>query len=249
MSSELVPIRESSSHFTFTRDQLELLKRTIAKGTTDDELQLFVQTSQRLGLDPFARQIYAVKRSGVMAIQVAIDGFRLVAERTGCYAPGRPTEYETTDKGGIIAATAYVKKLVAGIWHEVAETAHWDEYVQKSPLWDRMPRVMLAKCAEARALRRAFPAQLAGVYAPEEMDPEDRHPVTSRPDLGNSTVAQLTESVDLASRIKAADMAELESLAKSTIHKGHPMRESLNVRYRELVAASKSPGSSPDEAA
>lgn len=162
------------------REQVELIKRTICKGATDDELALFVQTSNRLRLDPFARQIFAVKRwdskagREIMSIQVSIDGFRLVAERTGRYAPGRPTEYVERD-GQLVSATAYVKKMAGGVWHEVAETAHWSEYVQTTKdgrptaMWSRMPHVMLAKCAESRALRRAFPAELAGVYTDDEM--------------------------------------------------------------------------------
>lgn len=162
------------------REQVELIKRTICKGSTDDELALFVQTSNRLRLDPFARQIFAVKRwdskagREIMSIQVSIDGFRLVAERTGRYAPGRPTEYVERD-GQLVSATAYVKKMAGGVWHEVAETAHRSEYVQTTKdgrptaMWARMPHVMLAKCAESRALRRAFPAELSGVYTDEEM--------------------------------------------------------------------------------
>lgn len=160
--------------------QLDLLKRTICQGATNDEFALFVATAQRLGLDPFARQIFAVKRwdrrqeTNVMSIQVSIDGFRLVAERTGSYTPGRPTEFEMDGKR-LIKATAFVKKFSHGAWHEVGEDAYYDEYVQTgkdgkpNAMWGRMPRVMLAKCAEARALRRAFPAELSGVYAPEEM--------------------------------------------------------------------------------
>jgi phage recombination protein Bet len=178
------------------RDQVELVKRTVAKGTSDDELKLFLYTCARTGLDPLAKQIHAIKRWSsrdkreVMSIQTGIDGYRLIAERTGRYAPGQQPTYEV-DGGKLVSATAYVKKLVAGTWHEVAASAYWEEYVQTdrdghpTPTWKRMPRLMLAKCAEALALRRAFPAEMSGVYTFDEMaqaETPDRAPASGPED-------------------------------------------------------------------
>lgn len=165
----------------YTRDQVELIKRTIARGATDDELQLFMSTARRLGLDPFARQIYAIKRwnsltrQEEMVTQTAIDGLRVSAERTGQYLPGPRATFVHDEKGTLISAVAYVRRLAHGEWHLIEAEAFYLEYVQLTKegkpnrMWNTMPRVMLAKCAEALALRRAFPADLSGVYAHEEM--------------------------------------------------------------------------------
>ena len=178
---------------TFTKDQVELVKRTVAKGTTDDELALFLYTAKKTGLDPLIKQIHAVKRWNtqegreVMSIQTGIDGYRLIAERTGHYAPGREPSFEEKD-GKLFSATAYVKKFVGGVWHEVAATAFWDEYVQKKKdgttnvMWGKMPRLMLAKCAETLALRRAFPAEMSGVYTHEEMAQAEVAEVVEKPE-------------------------------------------------------------------
>ena len=127
------------------------------------------------------KQIYPVKRwdsrekKEVMSIQTSIDGFRIIAERTGKYSPGKEPIY-VCNGDRLVSCTAYVKKMtIDGTWHEVAATAFYDEYVQKTKegkvtsFWDRMPRVMLAKCAESMALRKAFPAELSGMYTSDEM--------------------------------------------------------------------------------
>lgn len=166
----------------YSRDQVELLKRTVCKGATDDELKLFLHVAERSGLDPFARQIHAVRRwnsdvnAYVMVTQTGIDGYRLIAERTGKYAPGKEPVYEYGKEGALVSATAFVMKLVGDRWFEVAASARYEEYVAKKKdgtpniMWASKPHIMLGKCAEALALRRAFPAELAGLYAEEEVE-------------------------------------------------------------------------------
>ena len=158
---------------TMSPEQIDLLKRTICRGCSDDEMKLFLYTCTRLGLDPFLKQIYAIKRGGAMTIQISIDGYRLIAEKTKQYVPGREPSFQYDKDGKLMCATAYVKKLAEdGSWHEVCATAFMAEYAvtTNTAFWGKMPHNQLAKCAESLALRRAFPAQLAGTYTQEEME-------------------------------------------------------------------------------
>lgn len=171
-----------------TQDQIDLIKRTIAKGATDDELKIFLHACRRTGLDPFARQIHAVKRwdsklgREVMSIQTGIDGYRLIADRTGRYAPGPKPTFVMDVDGNLLSATAYVKKQTSdGTWHEVEAEAFYSDYVQTGKdgqptmMWKK-DRMMLAKCAEGLCLRKAFPAELSGIYTNEEMGQADNGP-------------------------------------------------------------------------
>jgi phage recombination protein Bet len=182
-----VPTTFSSG--SFTPQDIQTLKNSYCKDLTDSELKIFLMACSKTRLDPFMKQIYAVKRNtwangqstAVMTIQTGIDGYRLIAERTHRYCPGSEPTYEYDNQGKLISATSYIKKQTHdNTWHVVSASAHFDEYCQyytdkknnqRRPmgLWGTMPRVMLAKCAESLALRKAFPSELTGIYTDEEM--------------------------------------------------------------------------------
>jgi phage recombination protein Bet len=147
----------------------------------------FLQHWSRTGLDPIARQIYAIARKSKgqlkWQIQISIDGARLVAERSGKYE-GQTTPEFTGD--GVTwtqvwlskehPAAARVGVYRAGFREPLYAVALWDAYVQTkfggdvSDMWAKMGPLMLAKCAEMLALRKAFPQDLSGLYSAEEMD-------------------------------------------------------------------------------
>jgi len=166
----------TSSLALWTPEQTQLISTTIAPGCSNDELRLFAYACQRTGLDPFSKQVYAIKRGGKLTIQVSIDGLRAIAERTGqldgsetywCGDDGVWADVWLNSKPPAAAKTIIYRK---GCAHPFTATARFADFNAGQGLWSKMPSVMIAKCSEAQALRRAFPADMSGVYSTDEME-------------------------------------------------------------------------------
>ena len=172
-------------------EQIELIKRTICAGASEDELGFFLAICNRTGLDPFARQVYLIERKfkdqygnwqSKKETQTSIDGFRVIAERSDKYV-GQDGPFWCGEDGvwkdvwleNKPPMAAKVGILKSTFKQPIYSVAKWESYVQlmkdgePKSVWKKMPDLMLAKCAEALALRRAFPNDLSGLYTGEEM--------------------------------------------------------------------------------
>lgn len=156
----------------FNEEQLHLIKSQIARDCDNNELALFLNQCKRTGLDPLTRQIYAIKRAGRMTIQTSIDGFRVIAERSGTYAGQDEPVWVDDEKGKPIKCTVTVYRFAPNGQRYPAGVgvAHFNEYYPNPMnLQKTMPHTMIAKVAEALALRKAFPQDLSGLYTNDEM--------------------------------------------------------------------------------
>jgi phage recombination protein Bet len=169
----------------------------IPQGTPAPQVALFAKYCGDSGLSPFKRQVHLIKRSTKSGdrytIQTGIDGYRSIADRTGRYAGNDDyvfnegvSLYDASKSAPApLTATATVYKLVGGVRCPSTASARWSEYAppddsREGFLWRKMPFLMLGKCAEALALRKAFPDELGGLYTDEEMHQASAMPVDVR---------------------------------------------------------------------
>ncbi|MGQ4574926.1 phage recombination protein Bet [Dermabacteraceae bacterium P7006] len=159
-------------------------------------VEAFLSHCHRAGLDPIARQIYAICRGGRWNIQISIDGARLVAERSGKYAGQTPVEWTSDGKEWVQVwldakppAAARVGVFRSDFREPMYAVANFQAYNAGGPMWQKMPALMIGKCAEMLALRKAFPQDLSGLYSTEEMQQADTPPQ-------QPTVQQSKQSAD-----------------------------------------------------
>lgn len=183
----------------------------------DADRLVFLHVAQRSGLDPFARQIYMIGRwdkdlgAKRWTIQTGIDGFRAKAEDHPQYAGQRPIQWCGEDgvwvdvwldrKRKPTAARAQV--LRHDREHPTQATCLFEEFAQTktgggyTSMWDTKSAWMIGKCAEAGALRAAFPQTFSGLVTDDEAHGLDRQGqrtrvVATRADTGPVDVDELT---------------------------------------------------------
>lgn len=167
-----------------TEDQVALVSRTIAKDLTPDELHLYLfMCRNEWQVHPLSKMIFPVKYKGKMTFLTSIDYLRARAGKTGVHAGTDDAVFSETAEGRATSASVTVYRLVGGLRCPFTATARLAEYrpTENAWMWDKMPQGQLAKCAEGLALRKAFPAELAKLYVPEEMDQAATRDATTPP--------------------------------------------------------------------
>lgn len=185
----------------YSQSEIELLKNTVAQGASDLELKMFLEIARATGLNPFKKEIWFIKtksytdkngkhHEGRVQIMTGIDGFFRIANENPNY-DGIEHSYGPYIKVPLVGLKeAGPKEIDAPEWVESTvyrkdrtrperRRCYWREYAQdlvsfygKMGQWANKPTVMLEKCADATALRKAFPQELGHFYAPEEMPKE-----------------------------------------------------------------------------
>lgn len=172
----------------FTPDQERMILSSFLGGASKQEASVLMEVARVRRLNPLLRQIHFVKRwdsqkrEEVWSYQTSIDGLRAVAERTGRYQG--QTKAEWCGKDGVWRdvwladeppAAARVGVYKQGFNEPCYAVAKWTAFVQTKKdggpthFWSKMGDLMLAKCAEALAIRRAFPEDTSGLYTEDEM--------------------------------------------------------------------------------
>ncbi|MGQ7788166.1 phage recombination protein Bet [Nesterenkonia sp. K-15-9-6] len=228
----------------FTQAQATALQHMGVRGATQADAQVFFHVCKRTGLDPFAKQIYMIERQGKQTIQTGIDGFRLIADRT-TRSTRETLGYEDTQWCGPDGQwrdvwlsedpPAAARVVVRRGGERFPGIALFSEYAARkrngdlTQMWKDRPAGQLAKCAEALALRRAFPQDLSGLYTSDEMQQADN--VRGSSPVGSAQNAQPAPS--------AASPVE---------HQGHPPAAGGGTDSAEDAPVKEPPREDPVEA-
>jgi phage recombination protein Bet len=201
-------IDQKTGQLILTPKHKELIAKQIAPTATKEELELFFMMAYRTRLDPLMKQLYFIKygqgdRAKVSYV-TSIDGYRIIAHRTGLFSGIDAPKYEKDAQGNVSHCTVSVYRV--GSDRPFSATVKMSEYSTGQNLWKTMPETMIAKVAEAHALRKAFPQDLSGIYTTDEMDQMERANRISAPVMASKQQIALIMALTTAKGKTEADL-------------------------------------------
>lgn len=242
----------------FTLEQKDLIKRTVAKDATDDELQMFFHVAAASGLDPLLKQIHFTKMGGRIAFIADVNGLQARAARSAdfegidCATVFAKDDFQMDQKTGEVVR--HVNNPFGdngppvGAWAVVhrkgkrpfVSCVRFNEYVNPAnALWKTKPAVMILKCAKSTALRLAYPERFSGVYDEAELGKEEReiNPPPPQPESKQATHAAAVKQ-QMRARLNIVDVqpgeTEEQATAREAKAKAEPsVRERLWVMFGE----------------
>jgi phage recombination protein Bet len=176
-------------------DLLQVMRDTLYPGARMESVQMVLSYCRARGLDPMKKPVHIVPMyvGGVMR-DVPLPGitsYRIDAARTGEYdgksepefGPDITREFSGVDRNGkainkTVTFPAWCKVTVLRRGKPFVALEYWQENYATAgrgsevpnEMWAKRPYGQLAKCAEAQALRMAFPEEIGGQNTAEEME-------------------------------------------------------------------------------
>ena len=242
---DVAPAQIENGQLILTPKHIELIQKQIAPTATKEELELFLMMAYRTRLDPLLKQLYFIKydkkdqQGNVINSNVSyvtsIDGFRIIAHRTGEFAGIDEPKFTYVGTNAKIPSTCTITVYKSNSDRGFTATVHFSEYNTNKNLWVKMPHTMIAKVAEAHALRKAFPQDLSGIYTTDEMD-QSGEASKSAPEKPKEPMMSASEWADVK-RLTLDKGKTLEDLAAFMKKKfGHTSPARLTKKqYEEIM--------------
>lgn len=241
ISTSQVPTRADGSYDWDSPRMRKLLINTVAKGASDEEFALFREICRSTGLNPFKRELWFIKTNSGVQMMTGLHGFHRIANSHPQY-DGMEVETEEDEKGKPVKSVAKVyrkdRKLPS------VGVARWSEYGKTGGNWNRMPFLMLEKCAESVALRKAFPQELSGLHTSEEMPEQsdsDVMPVSSvnipekRAEIRAAKQAEIQEAEDELKDELLAEFEEAEAELAAGVHPAVDDADIADAEFSEVA--------------
>lgn len=196
MTNALAILNDNNINIWDDQTKLQEIKKIFAPKVSDLEFAVFVGMGKATGLNPFLKEIWAVKYdSSAAQIFIGRDGYRKSAQRSPLYdyhivdavysndtfdvVNGEVTHrYNLKDRGALAGAFCLTQRKGASRPSYVFVDIK--EYDKKQSVWKEKPATMIKKVAEAQGLRGSFQELFAGTYSEDELDPNQSDDASSR---------------------------------------------------------------------